>query len=256
MLFFRTCFSLPVGFPRAIFPYFAGPLEFAAQQMLARLKIFQKHVWRAGHMREVFFQDRILFLLGRECWSSNFAELYEAFFHGSQFREFDLFSPTDEFRIRLEVELAAHRHLRLTLMPSGILFQQLVPIGSPSSFMRDLSVRSFKEVRLVLLFFANMLRFCLFTRAQVNCPHCPPLTPFSSSHFLECSNIFHSPLLPRPDDLPLPSSLDPWRTMCLQERWSEFFDFFFLVGLMWSRASSLVRVSHAKTFNEANRFVL
>jgi hypothetical protein len=207
-------------------------------------------------MREVFFQDRILFLLGRESWNSNFAELYEAFFHGSRFSEFDLFSPVDEFRLRLEVESAAHRHLRLTLMPSGILFQQLVPIGSLSSFMRDLSVRSFEEVRLVLLFFANMLRFCLFSRAQVNCPHCQPQTPFSSSHFLECSNIFHSPFLPRPDDLPLPSSFDPWRTMCLQERWPEFFDFFFLLGLMWSRATSLVRISHAKTFSNANRFIL
>ncbi len=157
MLFFRTCFSLPIGYPRAILHYFTGPLEFFAQQLLARFKFFQKHAWKVGQIRDSFYQDRILFLLGQECWASDFAEIYEAFFQGSRFSEFDLFSPVDEFRTRLEAESIEHRNLRLTLMPSGILFRHLIPIGSLSSFMRELSIRSFEEVRLILLFF---LRIC------------------------------------------------------------------------------------------------
>jgi hypothetical protein len=98
MLFFQTCFSLPIGYPRAILFYFCGPLEFPAQQMLARMKFFPKHAWRLGGMRDNFLQDRILFLLGRESWASDFAELYEDFFHGSRFSELDLFAPIDEFR--------------------------------------------------------------------------------------------------------------------------------------------------------------
>ncbi len=101
MLFFRTCFSLPIGFPCAIFYFFAGPLEFAAQQMLARLKFFHTHAWRNGFVRDAFLQVRILFLLGRECWNADFAELFETFFLGRRFTEFDLFSPEDEFRMEL-----------------------------------------------------------------------------------------------------------------------------------------------------------
>jgi hypothetical protein len=164
-------------------------------------------------MRENFFQAWILFLLGRESWASDFVELYEDFFHGSRFSELDLFAPIDEFRLRLELESIEHRRLRLSLMPSGILFQQLIQLGSHSLFLQELSVRSFEEVRLVLLFFADMLKFCLFTCRQDDCPFCPGTTPLSSAHFLDCSNIFHSPLLPPPDDLPLPSQFDPWRTM-------------------------------------------
>jgi hypothetical protein len=44
--------------------------------------------------------------------------------------------------------------------------------------------------------------------------------------------------------------------MCLQERWQEFFDFFFLMGLMWARASALVCVLHRKTVLETPRFLL
>jgi hypothetical protein len=256
MLFFRTCFSLPVGFPRAIFYFFAGPLEFSAVQMCARLKFFHKHAWKNGRMRDLFLQDRILYLLGRECWNDDFSNLYEAFFHGRRYTEFDLFSPLNEFRMELELESVAHRHLRLTLMPSGILFQQLVAIGSYSSFARELSRRSFEEARLILLFFANMLRFSFFTRTQESCPYCPSNIRLNSTHFLECRNIFHSPLLPLPPDLPLPSEFDPWRTMCLQERWGDFFDFFFLLGLMWSRVSSSVRPSHCKTLMGSCRFVI
>jgi hypothetical protein len=233
-------------------------LEFPAQQLLARLKFFHKHAWRDGFMRDAFCQDRLLFLLGRECWNADFAELYESFFHGRRFTEFDLFSPEDEFRMELEMESEAHRHLRLTLMPSGILFQRLVSLGSYTTFARELSLRSFEEVRLILLFFANMLRFTFFVRPQETCPFCPTTSRVNldSTHFLECNNIFHSPLLPTPLDLPLPVEFDPWATMCLQDRWQEFFDFFFLMGLMWPRASSLVRVSHRKTVQESPRFLV
>jgi hypothetical protein len=124
MLFFCTCFSLPVGYLKAILHYVSHPLEFSAQQMLARLKFFHKHVWNVGHMLDSFYHNRILFLLGRECWALDFAELYEAFFHGSRFSEFDIFAPVDEFTLRLKAESEEHRNLRLTLMPSGILFQQ------------------------------------------------------------------------------------------------------------------------------------
>jgi hypothetical protein len=78
----------------------------------------------------------------------------------------------------------------------------------------------------------------------------------NSAHFLECSNIFHSPLLPQPLDLPLPFEFDPWRTMCLQERWSEFFDFFFMLGLVWARVSPLVRPSYCKMLSEVPRFLV
>jgi hypothetical protein len=85
--------------------------------MLAGPKCFRKHAWRSGHICNAFLQDRILFLLSRESWNSDFAELYETFFQGRRFTEFDLFGPLDEFQLDLEVESVAHRQLRLTLMP-------------------------------------------------------------------------------------------------------------------------------------------
>jgi hypothetical protein len=155
MTFFRACFSLPVGYPRAIMYYFAGSLEFYAQQIVARLRFFQKHARSVGFMNAIFLEDRRLFLLNHICWNSEFEQLFETFLPNQSFSELDLFDPQDEFREMLERESSVRRDLRLSLMPSGVLFRDLVPYQSMSSFLRELSRRSFEETRLVLIFFCE-----------------------------------------------------------------------------------------------------
>jgi hypothetical protein len=244
MLFFRSCFSLPVGFPRAIFFYFVGSLEFDAQQIIARLRFFQKHARTRGFLREAFLEDRRLFLLRQPCWNSEFADLFEGFLPGRIFGEIDLFDPQEDIRTLVERELSARRDLRLSLMPSGVLFRELLPFQAMPSFLRELSRRSFEEVRLVLIFFANMFRFCFFSRTTESCPLC--LQSFIASHLFDCVEISRD----------VPSLIDDWRVVALRRDWGTFFDFFFVTCLFWTRRVNSIRRGHVKTIHEAVRLFL
>jgi hypothetical protein len=244
MLFFRTCFSLPVGFPRALFYYFVGSLEFQAQQIMARLRFFRKHARSRGFLRSVFLEDRRLFLLRQLCWNMDFQLLFESFHPNRSYSELDLFDPHEDIHALLEQESADRRSLRLTLMPSGVLFQRLVPYQSLPSFLRELSRRSFEETRLVLLFFANMFRFCFFNRAIETCPLC--LVRLNASHHFDCPNIRSlSPL-----------DLSDWQTFARRGEWREFFDLFFFVSLLWSVNVRSVRCGHSNTIQGAFRVFL
>jgi hypothetical protein len=172
MLFFRSAFSLPIGYPRAILYYFVGSLEFQAQQITVRFCFFQKHARSRGFLRSVFLEDRRLYLLRQICWNMDFQLLFESFLPTYSFSELDLFDPGEDIRSQLEQESSNRRDLRLSLMPSSILFQRLVPFHLMPSFLRELCRRSFEETRLVLIFFANMFRFCFFSRTTENCPLC------------------------------------------------------------------------------------
>jgi hypothetical protein len=187
MVFFRSCFSLPIGYPRAIFYYFAGSLEFYAQQIIARLRFFQKNARSRGFMSSVFLQDRQLFLLNHICWNRDFEYLFQLFLPNRSFSEIDLFEPEEDLRQLVERESSERRDLRLSLMPSGVLFRELIPYQSMSSFLRELSRRSFEETRLVLIFFANMFCFCFFTRRMENCPLCT--LPMNAAHHFDCPEI-------------------------------------------------------------------
>jgi hypothetical protein len=244
MIFFRSCFSLPIGFPRAIFYFFAGSLEFPAQQILARLRFFQKHARTRGFMRSVFTEDRRLFLLHQASWNADFEDLYEDFLPGRVFSELDLFDPQDDLHALLANESELRRDMRLSLMPSGVLFRDLLPYRAMPSFLRELSRRSIEEVRLTLIFLANMFRFCFFSRRMDSCPLC--FSAFVSSHLFECPNI----------QLYSPIPLETWRSYAIRHEWNEFLDLLFLVCLFWSHRVNSVRVGHVKTINAATRFFL
>jgi hypothetical protein len=244
MSFFRTCFSLPIGFPRAILYYFVGSLEYEAQQIIARLRFFHKHARTRGFLRDAMLEDRKLFLLGQPCWNADFRDLFEGFLPGRVFGEVDLFEPQEDLRGLVEQESSDRRDLRLSLMLSGVLFRELLPFQAMPSFLRELSCRSFEEVRLVLIFFANMFRFCFFSRTRETCPLC--FQSFVASHLFECVEI-------RRD---VPTLVDDWRVMALRQDWGNFIDFFFVMCLFWTRKVNSVRCGHVKTIQEAVRLFL
>ncbi len=244
MLFFRNCFSLPIGYPRAIFYYFAGSLEFQAQQIIARFRFFQKHARSNTFMRTVLFEDRRLFLLNQICWNSDFRELYEGFLSNSVFSELDLFDPQDDLRVQVQAESSARRDLRLSLMPSGVLFRDLVPYRVMPTFLRELSRRSFEETRLVLIFFANMFCFCFFARSVDLCPLCQ--SEFLARHLFECPEVVPTS----------PIRIDGWRDLAYGEEWRDFLDLFFVVCFLWTRRSNQVRLGHVKTVSEAIKMFL
>jgi hypothetical protein len=244
MLFFRNCFSLPIGYPRAIFYYFVGSLEFEAQQILARLRFFQKHGRTHGFLRSAFLEDRRLFLLHQNGWNRDFMDLYEDFLPGRSVSELDLFDPQDNFRELLEQESSDRRDLRLTLMPSGVLFRDLVPYQAMPSFLRELSRRSFEEVRLILIFFANMFRFCFFSSRMDRCPLC--LVNFIAGHLFDCPEI----------QMSMPIRIDGWRDLAYGREWREFLDLFFIVCFLWTRRVNAVCVGHSETIGSAVRMFL
>jgi hypothetical protein len=100
----------------------------------------------------------------------DFQLLFKSFLPDYSFSELDLFEPHEDNRSLLEQESMDRQELRLSLMPGGVLFQRLVPFQSMSSFLRELSRRSFEETRLVLIFFANMFRFCFFQQGNRKLP--------------------------------------------------------------------------------------
>jgi hypothetical protein len=244
MLFFRSCFSLPKGFPRAILYFFAGSLEFQAQQIMARFRFFQKHARSHTFMRNVFLEDRRLFLLNQVCWNSDFKDLYEDFLPGSVFSELDLYDPQDDLRTQVETESSARRDMRLALMPSGVLFRDLIPYRVMPSLLRELSRRSFEETRLVLIFFANMFRFCFFSRATDLCPLCQ--NAFVAAHLFECPEVVPT----------APIRIDGWRNLAYGEEWRDFLDLFFIVCFLWTRRCNRVRLGHVKTITDAIRMFL
>ncbi len=244
MLYFRTVFSLPVGYPRAIFYFFVGALEFQAQQIVARLRFFQKHARSRGFLRAAFLEDRRLYLLGQICWNMDFQILFEAFLPNRSFSELDLFDPQEDIHSLLQQESSNRRDLRLTLMPSGVLFQRLVSYQTLPSFLRELSRRSFEETRLVLIFFANMFRFCFFSRRLDSCPLC--LVRLDASHHFDCPQIRAN----------CPIDVSDWRGLALRSEWAEFFDLFILVSIVWSRSVRSVRCGHTRTLSDAFRLFL
>jgi hypothetical protein len=243
MIFFRAAFSLPIGFPRAIFYFFVGSLEFPAQQIQARLRFFQKHARTTGFMRAALLEDRRLFLLRQPSWNRDFQDLFEGFLPGRVYGELDLFDPQEDIRTILEQESSVQRDLRLSLMPSGVLFRDLLPFQAMPSFLRELSRRSFEEVRLVLIYFANMFRFCFFSSVCERCSLCAQA--FVASHLFECPEIQRE----------VPFVLD-WRLVAARRDWGDFLDMFFLMCLFWTRRLNTVRQGHVKTINEAVRLFL
>jgi hypothetical protein len=134
------------------------------------------------------YEDRRLFLLGLDSWNLDFCSLYESFFRDMPFSELDLFDPVEAIRGDLERESLELREARLTLMPSGNLFRQLITVQALPSFLRELCIRSHEETRLILIFFfANMFRFCLFSRPTERCPMC--LSNLNAPHFFDCPGV-------------------------------------------------------------------
>jgi hypothetical protein len=244
MIFFRSCFSLPIGFPRAILYYFVGSLEFYAQQIVARLRFYQKHARMSGFVHDVFVEDRQLFLLRQLSWNDDFEYLFQLFLPRVNFSELDLFEEGDEIHEMIERESGERRDLRLSLMPSGTLFRDLVPYQSMSSLLRELSRRSFEETRLVLIFFANMFRFCFFVRVTEICPLCQ--LPLDAAHHFDCRIIQDS----------APLDLSNWRSLAIRNDWRNFLDLFFVVSSIWLQCTNSVRRGHSRTIQGAVKMFL
>jgi hypothetical protein len=245
-IFFRSCFTLPLGFPRAIFYFLLGANEFRAQQVAVRRRFFRRCTQNAGFMRSVMCEDRSLFLLGQDSWNSDFQVLYESLFPRRRFAEIDLFSENENHAVELARESNTLREARLFMMPSGVLFRTLLPYQVFPGFLAELSRRSFEEVRLVLIFLANMFSYCFFSRTTESCPLCQ--SEFSSLHFFNCpfaqSHIRF--------ELQVPD----WRALCRGREWNEFIDLFFVVALFWTRSVNTVRAGHTATIQKGVRLFL
>jgi hypothetical protein len=144
-------------------------------------------------------------------------------------------------RLLLESESSSRRDFRLSLMPSGVLFRDLLPFQAMPSFLRELSRRSFEEVRLILIYFANMFQFCFFSSRVQRCPLC--INSFLAQHLFECPEI----------EAIAPIRLDGWRDLAFGREWRDFLDLFFIVCFLWSRRVNSVRIGHVKTISEAIR---
>jgi hypothetical protein len=89
-----------------------------------------------------------------------------------------------------------------------------------------------------------MFRFCFFNRAIETCPLC--FVRLDASHHFDCPSICDM----------CPISLDDWQTLAIRGEWSEFFDLFFLVCLIWSSNVRSVRCGHSRTVSNAFRLFL
>ena len=241
MLFLRSCFSLPIGYPRAIFCELLDIDEFFLTQIRSRWRFFSRNI-RLGRINsaltQAFLHDRELFRLGIPCWSRDFCKIFESFYNERAFIELDLFEEESQITELLRMESMSQRTLRMTLSPSAHLLRDLLPHRVTRSFLVSLSQRSFEEVRLILLFWGNMLRYCFFTGSVEICLLCS--LPFNSEHFLSCTEINNNGVLGN------------WRLFLENENWEGFISFFFLVALEWIHRTNPVRLGHQKVNEKAN----
>jgi hypothetical protein len=54
----------------------------------------------------------------------------------------------------------------------------------------------------------------------------------------------------------MPIDIAEWRGLAQRRKWRDFLDFFFIVSVLWSQRTHLVRGRHMKMSNIANRMFI
>jgi hypothetical protein len=104
-------------------------------------------------------------------------------------REIDLTCPSaiEITRRRLATALARRRRERITESGSSFLIDIFPDLIIPPTLFEYMSELPYESVRLILIFFANMMKWTYFRASSASCPFCRE--DLDSPHFFECTRI-------------------------------------------------------------------
>jgi hypothetical protein len=190
--FLQECFNLPSSYPMAVAKFFLGIDDLIMQAFRARTNFFQRVLngRNSDASLSAMGMDRgSLFHLGIG-WNADFAselgDLYD-------FSSLDLsnYSAVSVARGDLETALAQRRRERFRTSSSSFILDLFPNLIIPIAFWELLNEIPHESIRVVLIFFANILQYTYFRSSSTLCPFCTD--DISSRHLFNCTGVIANP---------------------------------------------------------------
>jgi hypothetical protein len=191
--FLQECFNLPSSFPMSIAKLFLGVDDLIMQSFRARQNFFNRILTgrNSNASLAAMGMDRGLLFPSGSGWNHEFCELVGDLL---DFGELDLSSPASCAAARSDLcsELFRRRHAHFQSSSSSFILELFPSISIPLPFFEHLSQMPHESVRVVLIFFANLLQYTYFRSSTITCAFCTE--NITSRHLFVCSRIRPNPI--------------------------------------------------------------
>jgi hypothetical protein len=221
--YLEAAFSLPSSFPMSIAKIFVGIEDLMMQAFNARTNLVRRLL--SGRNSDASLAalalDREHLFASGQGWNADFIRQFEGLV---DLREVDLTCPLaiDTTRRLLARALARRRNEQIADSGSSFLIDIFPDLVIPYSLVEIMAELPYESVRIILIFFANMMQWTYFRSSSISCPFCR--INLDSPHFFQCSGIS-------------PSSLCNWPAFtsdCRAENFREALERLFLVIQRWT----------------------
>jgi hypothetical protein len=221
--FLESAFTLPSSFPMTIAKIFVGIEDMAMQAFNARVNLVHRVLIgrNSDASLAALAMDRE-YLFERDLgWNADFVSQFSDLI---DLREIDLTCPSaiDTTRRGLAMALARRRQDRIANSGSSFLIDLFPNLIIPLSFSEYVAELPYESVRIILIFFANLMKWTYFRSTSTSCPFCR--ADLDSPHFFECTRIS-------------PNVLHSWTSFAAEireESFREALDRLFLVIQRWT----------------------
>jgi hypothetical protein len=243
--FLESAFTLPSSFPMSIAKIFVGVEDLAMQAFNARTNFVRRLLVGRNSdasLAALTFDRELLFDMGHG-WNADFTRQFEGLV---DVRDVDLTSlqAVGDARSRLARALAQRRRERIEGSASYFIVDFFPSLVIPPSFLAYLADLPHESVRLILIFFANLLQWTYFRSSSISCPFCR--VQLDSPHFFTCPGIS-------------PNSVCDWSLLVSdfqEENFAEALERLFLVIQRWTIITNRFQptlVSHVNEFFECTQ---
>ncbi len=191
--FLQECFNLPSSYPMAVAKFFLGIDDMIMQTFRARTSFFHRVLngRNSDASLSAMGMDRgSLFPMGIG-WNADFARELSDYYDLSSL---DLSNQSAVFAARgeLETALARRRRERFRTSSSSFVLDLFPNLTIPAAFWELLDEIPHESIRVVLIFFANILQYTYFRSSSIICPFCSG--NISSRHLFNCSGVSTNPV--------------------------------------------------------------
>jgi hypothetical protein len=190
--FLQECFNLPNSYPLAVSKFFLGIDDLIIQAFRARTNFFQRVLngRNSNASLSAMGMDRgSLFHLGIG-WNADFASEVGEYYDLSNL-DLSNHSAVSEARSELTTALARRRRESFRTSSSAFIMDLFPTLIVPSAFWEHLNEIPHESIRVVLIFFANILQYTYFRSSSTVCPFCSD--HISSRHLFNCTGVTPNP---------------------------------------------------------------
>ncbi len=186
--FLQECFNLPSSFPMAVAKFFLGIDDLIMQSFRARQNFFRRVLLGQNSLASLsaMGMDRGVLFPSRLGWNYEFEELLGDLV---DFPGIDLSNPSEVALAASEISgaLTRRRYERFQASASSFILDLFPTLTIPLSFLEQLNQIPHESVRVVLIFFANLLQYTYFRSSSIVCAFCN--ANITSRHLFDCPNI-------------------------------------------------------------------